>query len=338
MFYRPEPLKSNRQKLSNLLLFCFFTAIVMAGAFSEFFQTPRKTDDDLMPWQQLFTPQQLARIQELELTNKLGTFRFKKQKKSNNKERWYMVHPRNLSADRDTIDKIFAGIQQIKVLKIYPQDPINLSHYSLDKPAGILKFSDADKKTIILKTGLVNPIDNSTYMTLSDKKPLFHIENLNFPLETLKLSNFIDSTVFSLSLSEITKIQIYRRSSGLSFSAKLQDGRWLNRRNKAFKQDAIEPFLEKIFSLRSLLILDETTKQLEKEIRKYSARPLYTIKIQDQENKTHTYKISYPLNKLIDIKIEKGQNSLITSSDGTYPRLIDKEHLTIFNRSEKQLY
>ena len=336
MFYRHELLKSNRQRLSNVLLFGFILAIAASGAFSEFFQTPRKTDSSLEPWQQLFSPRQLADVLELELTNKLGTFRFKKRKNSD-KEGWDMTHPRQLNADNSTIATIFTGIQQIKVLKIYPQDPINLSHFSLDKPASILKFSDANNKKIVLKTGLVNPIDNSTYMTLSDEEPLFHIEKLNFPLESLNLSNFIDSSIFSLSLTEIAKIQIYR-SSRLLFSAQLQDDKWIDRRNKTFNEKSIQSFFNKMFSLRSLLILDETNRQLEKEIGRYIARPFYTIKIQDKEKKTQNYKITRPLPKLADVKIEKGQNVLIISSDGTHPKLIDKEHLNIFNVNESRLY
>ena len=333
MFYRFEALKSRRQKLSNYLLFCFILTVALAGAFSEFFQTPLKLDGNLEPWQQFFTPRQLASVQKVELSNKLGTFHFQKEEKGG----WNMIHPRKLKADGNTMAKIFAEIQQIKILKLYPKDSINLSHYSLDKPASTLKLIDADNKKVVLKTGLVNPIDNSTYMTLSDKAPLFHIEKINFPLESLNLSNFIDSTIFSLSLSEISKIQIYR-GPRLNLSARRQDNQWLSDRNKVFNKDRIQAFLEKMLSLRSLLILDETNKKLEKAIGRYTRRPFYTIKIQNREKQTRTYKITYPLSKLADIKIEKGQNSLITKSDGSHPLLIDKEHLAVFNVKESRLY
>ena len=336
MFYRPEPLKSGYKNMSNLLLFCFILAMAVAGAFSEFFQTPLTTNNDLEPWQQLFTPRQLANVQEMELSNKLGTFRFLKRPNSDQGE-WDMVHPRKLKADGNTVTKIFAAIQQIKVLKLHPKDSINLSHYSLGNPASTLKLTDADNKKIVLKTGLVNPIDNSTYMTLSDKAPLFHIEKINVPLESLNLSNFIDSTIFSPPLNEITKIEIYR-GSRLNLSAQLQDDQWIDQRKRVFNKERIQDFLKKMLSLRSLLILDETSKKLETAIGRYTRRPLYTIKIQNRENRIDTYKITYPLSKLADIKIEKGQNSLVTKSDGSHPVLIHKEHLSVFTVKESRLY
>ena len=335
MFYRSESLKSGRQTLSNSLLFCFILAIALSAAFSEFFQTPQKTDDSLEPWQQLFTPRQLALIQELELTNKLGTFRFNKRQEGGRLE-WDMIHPRQLNANDDTITKIFEGIQQINVLKIYPQDSINLSHYSLNNPATVLKLIDGDNQTLVLKTGLVNPIDNSTYMIVSGKTPIFHIEKLNFPMESLNLANFIDSTIFTLPLEEMTGIQIYR-GSRLNLSARLKEGQWYNRRNRAFDESKIQAFLKKMFSLRSLMILDETTEKLKKQIKRYTARPLYTIKMHDRQEREHTYKITHPLSKLADIKMEKGENSLITGPEGTHPQLMDKTHLDIFNINEGRL-
>ena len=336
MFYRPEPLKSGHRKMSNTLLFCFILAMAVAGAFSEFFQTPLQTNNDLEPWQQLFTPQQLANVKKMELSNKLGNFHFLKGQ-SPDKQGWEMIHPRNLNADDNTIAKIFTEIQQIKVLKLHPKDSINLSHYLLDRPATVLKLTDANNKKTVLKTGLVNPIDNSTYMTLSGKAPLFHIEKINVPLESLNLSNFIDSTIFALPLSEIKKIEIYR-GTRLHLSAQLQDNQWISQRKKIFNQERIQSFLEKILSLRSLLILDETNKKLEKAMRRYTKRPFYTIKIKNHENRIDTYKITYPLSKLADIKIEKGQNSLVTKSDGSHPVLIHKEHLSIFDVKESRLY
>ena len=336
MLYRSESMKSRRQALSNILLLCFILAIVLAGAFSEFFQTPRQANDNPESWRQLFTRQQLAETVELELTNKLGVFRFKKENKPDG-EGWNMIHPRNLKADEKTIAKIFDGIQQIKVLRIYPQDPINLSHYSLDTPATVLKLTNALKQTLVLKTGLVNPIDNSTYITLSKKEPLFHIEKLNFPMESLNIANFIDSSIFSLPLKEISQIQIFR-GSRLNLSAHLQNGRWVNKKDNPFDENKIQAFLKKMFSLRSLLILDEITQQLQKEINRHAARPLYIVTIRDKQNRTHTYKITPPLSKLSNVKMEKGQNSMVISSDGSHPQLMDKEHLNVFNIKENGLH
>ena len=336
MFYRSESLKSSRQAVSNSLLLCFILAILMAGAFSEFFQTPEQADSDLQPWRKLFTPRQLAHQREVELTNKLGTFRFKKWEESG-RVGWNMIHPRQLNADDNTIAKILDGIQQINVLKIYPQDPINLSHYSLDNPATVLKLTDADNKVLVLKTGLVNTIDNSTYMTISGKEPLFHVEKLNFPMESLSLANFIDPTIFTLAPEETVQIQI-RRSSRLNLSARLEKGLWLGRRGRAFDTNKIETFFKKMFALKSRLILDETSQALKKKIDRYTSRTLYTVTIRDKQESSHTYKISHPLPKLADVKIERGETSLVTSSDDAHPRLMDKEHLEVFNIRESQLY
>ena len=335
MLYRSEPLKSGRQMLSNFLVFFFILTIVVAGAFSEFFQTPLQADTDLEPWNQLFTSRQLADVRELELTNKLGTFRFEKREWPAEKG-WVMIHPRRLNADDNIISKIFEGILQINVLKIYPKDPINLSHYSLDNPATILKMGYPDNPSLLLKTGLVNPIDNSTYMTLSGKEPLFHIEKLNFPVESLKLADFIDSSIFTLPLAEVGLIQIHR-GTRLKLSAQRRDGKWFGRRNQVFDENKMQAFFDKMLSLKSVLILDETTPQLKKRIDRYSDRPLYTVTIQDRQSRIRTYKVSHPLGKLSDVKIEKGQNCLVTSSDGSHPQLMDKEHLDAFNVKESTL-
>ena len=336
MFSRPESFKYGRQALSNLLLLCFIVGMVLAGAYSEFFQTPRRIDGSAGPWQQLFSLPLMNTVQDLELTNKWGTFRFQKREKDG-QSTWDMSHPRQLNADDSTINKIIASIEQIQVLKVYPKDPINLSHYALDNPATTLKFNYRGGEQAVLKTGLVNPIDNSTYMTLTGKEPLFHIEKLGFSMDSLKLTDFIDSTVFSSPRKDVVKIQIYR-GSRRRLSARLMNGQWFNQRGRFFDSEKMEGFLNQLFSLRSQLILDETTEKMEKEIRRHISRALYTVHIGTGGEQMDIYKISRPLSRLADIKIEKGQNSLVTGPQGSHPNLIGKEHLEIFNVEESRLY
>ena len=120
MFSLPESFKYGRQAMSNALLLCFIMGITLAGAYSEFFQTPRRIDGSADSWQQLLPATLIDTIKTLELTNKWGTFRFQKWEKDG-QYTWDMNHPRQLNADDNTINKILTSIQQIQVLKIYSQ-------------------------------------------------------------------------------------------------------------------------------------------------------------------------------------------------------------------------
>ena len=156
-------------------------------------------------------------------------------------------------------------------------------------------------------------------------------------MESLKLTDFIDSTIFSLARNDVVKLQIYRGTQR-RLSARFESGQWLNDWDRRFDQRKIEKILNQIFSLRSQLILDETTKKLEKNIRSHQARALYTVHIGTKGEQMSTYKISSPLSKLADIKIEKGQSSLVIGPQGSHPSLIGKEHLEVFNIVESRLY
>src|SRR5690606_29708238 len=95
-----------------------------------------------------------------------------------------------------------------RVRSIHRYEPINVTSFSLDNPNLSLLFTTNKNKDYEIKLGLINPIDNSAYLSISSQDQIYQIDPLEMALEAYDLSQIVEARVFAINYSDIKSIEI----------------------------------------------------------------------------------------------------------------------------------
>ena len=328
-------MKSQKSLFSTWLVGGFFVVLLASALLSEFFQAPTESLHELGEYQTVLRSSDLEAVTEVTIKNRLGSFTLAKNQYDN----WQMTSPREYPATESTMSQIIDALGNLKIRKIYEKDLINTSNFSLDRPQLEITFTNKEKVTQTLQVGLVNPIDNSTYITFDKKKAIYHIDAINYPFEKLDLGQFIDTRIFSLDVANISSFALYRGSisnSNLQLEFVHKENNWEMKDGRVLEPGKVEEYLEELISLKSQVILDRQTDALKEKIDENLATPYYLIRIVDDKSRELTYKITWPLASLPDIKMEKRENFMISATDRKYPFLIHRDHFALFQKRQNQ--
>lgn len=272
----------------------------------------------------------MQEIGELTLKNRLGTFTFKKTPGT---EDWKMTSPRSVMANSVPLNKMLNALQKLKIRRIFERDPINVSNFSLENPLISIEFKKISGESQKLLFGLLNPIDSSTYLMFESGDVIFHVDAVGFTLESLDLASFIDSRVFPTRPADIKSFKIFRGQRN-RLSLEQQDERWLDKEGNSLEPTKVREYISQLNQLRSLFIIDEKTPELERALKRYLDRAIYTLEIEDKSGRLTTYTVSPIINSLPQIKTEGRQNFIIQSSARDYPFLLNKEALNLFEKRD----
>lgn len=322
--------------LSSLMLGLFCLLIAVGILISVFFQAPVAKNLELNRLRTLFSPEDLSQIRSLTLTNRLGTYTFEHQAEQRS---WRMTEPRSVMANPIPLERTLEALQGIRIRRIYDSDPINSSNYSLDNPQIRVNILGQNLQERELIFGLVNPVDNSTYVKFTDGDLIYHIDALNFSIGSLDLLNFIDTRVFNIAISDVESLTIRRDRENQTphLAIRREQDAWLDSTDRLLDAKEVESFLRQMIELKSVFIIDQTTEKLQQAIEEQFKRPAFFVELMTTQGSRFTYTISSIVNTLPDLKIEKRQNFLIQASHRDYPFLIEKDHLELFNRRQNQL-
>ncbi len=331
-------LELKKSSASTWMLLLFSFVILLTGVYSDFFQAPTELTPEMSTYQSLFKPGQILGVQQIILKNNLGTYHFEKSNIMADSN-WLMISPRNLPANTTLIKGILNDLNNVKIRNVHEMDAINISNYSLDNPSIDVTLIVSNEKSATLKFGLVNPLDNSTYVSLSDQKAIYHIDNIGMSLNTLNLGSFVDTRIFTWTPSEVSLMTIYKGSKeerNIRFQIAKEKGEWNGRQSKGLKVEAVQDYLSDLADLRSSLILDKTTDELETDMKSYFDKPAYIVEVKTS-NQSYTYEITGLVKQLGDLKLEKWQNFIIKASNRHNPVVVSKKFLEMFNPNEKSL-
>ena len=276
----------------------------------------------------------LERLSSLTITNGLGSYQLAKMGDS-----WRVLKPRNLQARDELVEQIILSLKNLKVRRLYEKDKINLQNFSLHQPTVEMVLA-AFGQTQKLAVGLLNPIDDSTYITDSNSSLIYQVDLFKVAIQSLGLGDFINSNIFSESMGEIKKIQVRKhlaRRTPTQFALEQKGELWVDRKRGKLDPKKVTDILSKLFGKRAEVILDQRSEELESRIDRAMGRPLYTISLQKNDAQQVIYKVSHPLNSLPDIKLEKKRFVIVTSSAKTPPLLVDKSILDLLNTKAKEL-
>ena len=311
--------------ISSWILGLFLFILLASGSISEFFQAPafKGSSDDR--YKVLFNDKDFLNIDRIAFKNPLGTFHIKKI--PNALTPWKLVFPRELSAEKETIENILEILKDVKIRRVYPQEPINMANFSLSNPLIEVEIFYLDGKRNKFLLGLINPIDNSTYIMKANDDVIYHVDALKGPLETLDFTNFIDSKIIALERDAISSIKIY--NGNLSGRPKLymkkKGDQWYGRKDRILDQKKVIDYIDSLISLKSSFILDKIEMKAQNKINFHLSNPLYSMEITDNNNNVITYKISPVISSLPGIKVERRQNFIIKSSHRDHPFLFNKK-------------
>ncbi|MGB0452228.1 MAG: DUF4340 domain-containing protein [Bacteriovoracaceae bacterium] len=321
---------TKRHKFSTWATGLLIISILSLVGFNQIFHRDSGSNESSEVFSSIFSKESFGDIQNISFKNRLSEIQFEKDEKSN----WMMISPRKVKAKVEILDRIFQGLEEIKVIRVYEKDPINLSNFSLEEPNLVIQLSNKEK-SMTFKFGLVNPIDNSTYLTLEEDKVIYQIHSLGSRIETFGLASFIDAKIFSLEPEKLKSLAIYRgKSSSAQLKLTQQKSGWKSSTGRVVAANPVHQYIETLNKLSSSHIIDNISETQMKSFQEYLKRPSYKIEFVDKNNKKLQYVISLPLKSLPDLKIKYRQNVLVKASHLKYFYLFPKEALSNFQKTQ----
>ena len=326
-----KKIDTHRNFYGNITLFVFVFVLLTGTIISEFFRAPEKSNIELDEYRNLFGDEYLETIMNITLKNKLGVFRLHKTP-DRRKETWAMEHPRQFPADINAMKRLISSLRKIKIREIYPNDPIYHANYSLDGALIELELQSIEGETNVVKFGLVNPIDNTTYIYSSKDNAIYHVDELTHSIDSLGITDFIDARIFALSPEDVNFLAVYRgvKRGAPLFSLRRDENKWLGERDRELDKRKVSEYLDKLLSIKSLFIFDKTTIELQEVLDRLLLSPTYSVEIEDANKISYSYKVMAIDDKLPGLRLEKKKNFIVKASDKNYPYLVDKDFFSTF--------
>lgn len=315
-----------RTVVSTWLNLVFLLALVAFLGFIEYFQSYQTKVHTASLVEAPLKKDFLSTVSLINFKNRIGQFQLQQVQ-----ENWLLQKPRVIPAKSKTVKQILRSLENIKVQTLHELEPINFQSYSLDKPTFEIDLVSKDTTKINIKVGLINPINNTSYITVSGFDRIFQINILENNFEKLQLTDFIDARIFSMRSKHVVEYKLLQgKSKKISNQFVLENGQWKTAKYNHFSQEKFEKKLSKILKTPTYMIIDKQDEQLKTFIANYIDSPLYEIQIKLKDGQTIKYKVSSLIKAIPELKINKRQFFIISASNRPYPYLIHKKYLEKF--------
>jgi hypothetical protein len=317
---------TSKSSVASWMSFIMMLSLLVLLGFSEFFQNTTQDKKTLDLLSNPIRADIMANIKTIRIQNRIGNFTLNQQ---NNQ--WILKEPRVMPAKVETINKILEALKNVNINTIHQHEPINIQNFSLDRPIMVIDLYSKLEETLQINVGLINPINNTSYITVSGNDTIFQIELLKNNLELFNLSDFIESSIFSTPIKDIANFSLFRRGASEAHNSLTKQGvEWSSKKYKKISNKSVEKRLNKLFNIKTHMIVDKQDEKLQNFISNYTQSPLYTIKIKTTSNKNITYQITSLIKALPELKLSKKQYFIMTASDRQYPYIIEKQYLKEF--------
>src|SRR5690606_9386975 len=220
--------KNLTPSLSTSLVGLFFFLLLFLAIFAEIFES-RTPEIDLAQIYANPTPiAEIQRLHKLTLTNKYGSFEMINAHPSDELSGpWQLISPQTQRVRSDIIPKIVENLNILRVRSIHRYEPINVTSFSLDNPNLSLLFTTNKSKDYEIKLGLINPIDNSAYLSISSQNQIYQIDPLEMALEAYDLSQIVEARVLAINHRELKSIEILEKEKS-RFMINQLDTEWFD--------------------------------------------------------------------------------------------------------------
>jgi hypothetical protein len=325
-----------KPSISTSLVFFFFLVLLFLGLFAEVFESQAPQVNLAQIYANPIPIAELQRLKTLKITNKNGSFVFENTHPEGLiSGPWQMLEPQPLKVKGDIINKILEILNVLRVRNFHRMEPINITSFSLDNPTLSLNFQTVKNKNYEVKVGLINPIDNSAYLTVSSQDQIYQIDPLEMALESYDLSQLVESKILALNVDSMAALELYEQNNlVLKFSKK--DDQWLDQEGSQLSPVKVTRFFERLEDLKSTSILNNLSTE-QKDFLNKTMTSSYTLKIISSVGVRN-----YFFGKLKNVTETPGlpkevQGSYVmTSEDRDAFVLIDTQELNVFQASSKE--
>jgi hypothetical protein len=325
-----------RPSLSTFLVVFFFLILLFLGLFAEVFESQTPEVDIAQIYANPVPINELQRLKSLKLINKHGTFVFENTDAEGLLAGpWQMLEPQALRLKSDVIAKIIDALNVIRVRNFHRLEPINITSFSLDNPTLTMLFTNTRNKNFEIKMGLINPIDNSAYLSLSSQDQIYQIDPIEMALESYDLSQLVESKVLAVNTDSLQSLEIYGQA-GLTFKLLKKDAQWLDQNGELLQETKVKKFFERLEQINSFSILDKLTTDQQIFMEKAMATPSYSLKLISSQG-VRTYVVGQVPGQIPGMNVVRANTFALSTDEKQSFVLIDKDELKVFTTKSSDL-
>lgn len=325
-----------RPTFSSILVITFALILLFLGLFAEVFESHTPEIDLAQIYANPIPVIELQHLKSLRMTNKQGNFLLENTHPEGKLEGpWQMVEPQALKVKDDVIPKIVDALNVIRVRNFHLLEPINIASFSLDNPTLTLTFKTFQDKSYEVKMGLINPIDNSAYLSLSSQNQIYQIDPIEITLESYDISQLVESRVLALNPESLVSLEIYT-PTGLEVKLLKKEELWVDQNGVSLETNKVKKYFEKLEDLKSFTILDKLTVPQQAFMETVMATPIYTLKLISAQG-VRSYFVSEIKNGIPGMNLSQSNFYALSSEEKKSFVLIEKEQLRAFTLKSSEL-
>lgn len=321
---------SEKKLISNTLFIAFFAVVIFIGYMSDAFKIPIKTPSELIEATQTFTANELAPINQITLFNNNGPFIFQKDPTEG---KWHLISPEKHEKESAFIEKLMSSLGSIKTKNVLDYNNSNLTNYSLiNSPNKLILTSMNNQDSINIHFGLINTIDNSTYMRIEGKNNIYHVEAPISNFDSITLADLVEKKPFEFSKDLISQIKISNlKNKKLNFSAKKNETGWIGDDEKPVEATLVNDFIEDMTKLKSNKLITQVSKDQDKALKNLMNKVEIQINIKLQDGREFNYNVTELTKSFPEISLNDEYHYVIKESGDETLHFIRSENLAVFN-------
>lgn len=325
-----------KTSLSSILVVFFFLILLFLSLFAEVFESQTPQVDLAQIYSNPIPVNDIAKLKSLVLTNKNGEFKFENMNDQGDLYGpWQMTSPQSLKAKSDVITKIVNTLKVVRVRNFHRLEPINITSFSLDNPTMTLKFINTKDRQLEIKMGLINPIDNSAYLSLSTQNQIYQIDPLEITLESYDIAQLVESKVLALNSESLVSLEIYGKN-GLDLKILRKENLWFDQNGQKLSDSKVEKFISRIEDIKGQSILNNLNPEQKEFMQKTQNSPTYLLKIITSQG-VRSYVVGDIQGNIPGITQNNNNLFALSSEDKESFVLIEKDQLRILNTKSNEL-
>jgi hypothetical protein len=233
------------------------------------------------------------------------------------------------------VAKIIDALNVIRVRNFHRLEPINITSFSLDNPTLTLLFTNFKNKNYEIKMGLINPIDNSAYLSLSSQDQIYQIDPIEMALESYDLAQLVESKVLAINMDSLQSLELYG-ADALKLKLLRKDQQWVDQTGIELSTNKVANFFEKLEQIKSFSILDKLTTEQQAFMVRTMATPSFNLKLISGQG-VRNYIISEVKGQIPGMNVAKNDTYALSTDERQSFVLIDKNELRIFQTKSSDL-
>lgn len=320
-----------QKNFSTFLVSFFFILCIFLALFAEVFQS-RNSEIDLAAL--YATPiqwRQFNELREVKLSNKNGEFILENMNPLGLLEGpWQLTSPQALKVKSAVVEKMMSALRQMQIRQLFSLDAINLNSFSLDAPTATVTLNAISGRNLELKLGLINPIDNSSYMTFSGATQIYQIDPLSISLESYDLAQMAESQILALNIEAIQSFELVKENVSVFRWQKNAD-KWLTQLDAEITPEKIQKYFDKWENVKSSLVIEVGTPEQKIVLDRLLAAPQYLLRVQTLGG-LRTYTISPYSESIPGVNLGVNQFYILSTDEKKSFSFVEKAQLSFLDK------